>query len=134
MNYRPSTRLVWFALGGGAVAFALQFVAGLAFSFAQCEQQGVPRWHIPVRDWQVGLAIGGFLLGLASTAVAVQIFRRTFRIADIFGQERRGDGSQPPLGRIHFLAICGLTVNLLVLAIMGMDAVGTAIHGLCQQT
>ena len=133
MNYRPPTLLVWFAFAGGAVAWALQFVAGLAFSFAQCDPPP-GRWHVPVQQWQVGLAIGGLLLGIASTAAAVQIFRRTFRLGDMFGMERRGDGSQPPLGRIHFLAICGLVVNFLVMTIVVLDAVGTALHGLCQQT
>lgn len=132
MSYRPSNFLVWFGVGGGAVAFAVQFVAGLAFSFAQCNNG--TRWHVPVRDWQVGLAIGGVVVGLASTAVAAMIFRRTYRIGDLFGEERRGDGSAPPLGRIHFLSIVGLTVNVLVLFIMVMDAVGTGVHGLCMQT
>jgi hypothetical protein len=134
MSYRPSNLLVWFGFAGGAVAFVVQFVAGLAFSFAQCVNGDSTKWHIPVRDWQVGLAIGGFLIGLASMAVAAMIFKRTYRIGDIFGEERRGDGSAPPLGRIHFLAICGLTVNLLVLCIMLMDAVATGLHGLCMQT
>ena len=133
MNYRPSTPMVWFALTGGAVAWTLQFVAGLAFSFAQCNQPA-GRWHLPVRDWQLGLAIAGLLLGLASTAVAVRIFLRTFRIGDMFGQERRGDGSQPPLGRIHFLAICALVVNFLSLTIVVLDALGTGLHALCQQS
>lgn len=134
MTYRPSNLLVWFGVGGGAVAFAVQFVAGLAFSFAQCANGNATRWHIPVREWQVGLAAGGLVIGLASTAVAAMIFRRTYRIGDIFGQERRGDGAAPPLGRIHFLSQVGLTVNLLVLFIMAMDAVGTGLHGLCMQT
>lgn len=132
MRYRPSNLLVWFGVGGGALAFALQFVAGLAFSFAQCNNGS--RWHIPVRDWQVGFAVGGFVVGLASTAVAAMIFRRTYRIGDIFGEERRGDGSAPPLGRVHFLAMVGLTVNFLVLFIMAMDAVATGLHGVCIQT
>jgi hypothetical protein len=132
MRYRPSNLLVWFGFGGGALAFALQFVAGLAFSFAQCNNGS--RWHVPVSDWQVGLASGGFVIGLASTAAAASIFRRTYRIGDIFGEERRGDGSAPPLGRIHFLAICGLTINVLVLTIMVLDAVGTGLHGMCSQT
>lgn len=134
MTYRPSSLLVWFGVGGGAVAFALQFVAGLAFSFAQCVNGDTMKWHIPVRAWQVGIATGGFAIGLASMAVAAMIFKRTYRIGDIFAQERRGDGSAPPLGRIHFLAICGLTVNALVLCIMVMDAVATGLHGMCVQT
>lgn len=132
MRYRPSNVLVWFGVGGGAIAFAVQFVAGLAFSFAQCNEGS--RWHVPVRDWQVGLAAGGIAIGLASTAVAAMIFRRTYRIGDMFGEERRGDGATPPLGRIHFLSQVGLVVNFLVLCIMLMDAVGTGLHGLCMQT
>jgi len=134
MRYRPSNLLLWFGVGGGAVAWALQFVTGLAFSFAQCVNGDTTKWHIPVRDWQVAIGGAGFIVGLASTAVAAMIFRRTYRIGDIFGEERRGDGSAPPLGRIHFLAICGLTINVLVLCIMVMDAVGTGLHGLCVQT
>lgn len=134
MSYRPSNLLVWFGVGGGAAAFAIQFVAGLAFSLAQCPNGTTTRWHIPVRAWQIGLASGGFMVGLASTAVAAMIFLRTYRIGDVFGEERRGDGSAPPLGRIHFLSIVGLTVNVLVLMIMAMDAFGTALHGFCVQT
>jgi len=133
MRYRPSNLFVWFGVGGGALAWAVQFVAGLMFSFAQCNPGGT-RWHVPVRDWQVGLAAGGFVIGLASTAVAAMIFRRTYRVGDIFGEERRGDGAAPPLGRIHFLSQVGLIVNLLVLFIMAMDAFGTGLHGLCMQT
>jgi hypothetical protein len=133
MRYRPATLLVWFAFAGGAVAWALQFVAGLAFSFAQC-QPPPGRWQLPVRDWQVGLAIGGLVLGLAATAVGVRIFLRTFRVGDLFGSERRGDGSQPPLGRIHFLVICGLVVNFLVLTIVVLDGVGAALLRSCQQS
>ena len=125
MSYRPSNLALWFSVGGGAVAFAVQFVAGLAFSFARCNAPGL---QTPAHDWQTGLASAGFVVGLASTAVAAMIFRRTYRIGDIFGEERRGDGSAPPLGRIHFLSIVGLTVNFLVLIIMVLDAVGTALH------
>lgn len=130
MTYRPSNLVVWFGVAGGAVAFAVQFVAGLTFSFAHCNASGA---DLPARAWQVGLAAGGVIVGIASTAVAAMIFLRTYRIGDLFGQERRGDGSAPPLGRIHFLAILGLTVNFLVLVIMVLDAVGTGLHG-CMQT
>ena len=129
MTYRPSNLLVWFAVGGGAVAWAVQFVAGLAFSFAGCNASSS---QTAARPWQVGLASAGFIVGVASAAAAVMIFRRTYRIGDRVGEERRGDGSAPPLGRIHFLSIVGLTVNLLVLMIMVLDAVGTGLHS-CMQ-
>jgi hypothetical protein len=133
MSWKPSNALLWFGVGGGAIAFAVQFVAGLAFSFAECNQPGA-RWHLPVHAWQIGLAAGGVAVTLASTAVSALIFRRTYRIGDVFGEERRGDGHAPPLGRVHFLSLVALTVNFLVLPIIVMDAVGTGLHPLCQQT
>lgn len=133
MTWRPSNRLVWFAVAGGAGAFAVQFVAGLAFSYAQCNQP-VSRWQLPIHDWQIGLAVGGALVALASLAASILIFRRTFRIGDVFGEERRGDGHDPPLGRIHFLSQLAITVNLLILPIIIMDGVGTGLQLVCQQT
>lgn len=133
MTWRPSNALLWFSVGGGAGAFAVQFVAGLAFSFAQCNQPG-GRWHLPLRSWQMALAGGGFLVALAATGASVLIFLRTFRTGDVFGEERRGDGHPPPVGRIHFLSLVALTVNLLVIPLIIMDGVGTGLHTFCQQT
>ncbi len=133
MKWRPSNALLWFGVAGGCGAFVLQFVAGLAFSFAQCNQTAA-RWHLPVRTWQIALAGGAVLLALASTGVSLVIFLRTFRIDDVFGQERRGDGSAPPLGRVHFLALVALTVNFLVLTLIILDGVGVGLHPVCQQT
>jgi hypothetical protein len=133
MTWRPSDRLVWFAVAGGACAFAVQFVAGLAFSYAECNQP-VARWHLPVHSWQIGLAAAGVLVTLASMATSILIFYRTFRIGDVFGEERRGDGHDPPLGRIHFLSQIAITVNLLILPLIIMDGVGTGLQAFCQQT
>lgn len=133
MSWRPSNRLVWFAVAGGACAFTVQFVAGLAFSFAQCNQP-VVRWRLPVHGWQIGLAAGGALVTLAAMAASILIFYRTFRIGDVFGEERRGDGHDPPLGRIHFLSQVAITVNLLMLPLIIMDGVGTGLQAVCQQT
>lgn len=133
MNWRPSNTLLWFGVAGGCGAFVMEFVAGLAFSFAQCLQTA-GRWHLPVRTWQIALAGGGLALALASTAVSLRIFWKTFRIGDVFGEERRGDGHAPPLGRIHFLALVALTVNFLILTLIILDGVGTGLHRYCQQT
>ena len=66
--------------------------------------------------------------------MSFRIFWKTFRIGDVFGEERRGDGHAPPLGRIHFLALVALTVNFLILALIILDGVGTGLHRFCQQT
>jgi hypothetical protein len=62
------------------------------------------------------------------------LFRNTYRVGDVFGEERRGDGAAPPIGRIHFLTLVGLIVNLLALAIIVMDGIGAPLLPLCQQS
>jgi hypothetical protein len=129
---RPSTVLVWFGVLGGALAWATQFVAGLAFTFAQCNAPP-GRWELPVQTWQSALAIGGVVVGIASVAVCVRLYRQTRDVEDAAATERLGRGTPPPVGRVNFLATTGLLVNVLALAIMIMTAVGAPFLRLCQQ-
>jgi hypothetical protein len=130
---RPSNRALWFGVAGGPLAWTIQFVANLAFSFAQCNQP-TTRWQLPVHGWVIGLSAGAVAVALAAMAVCARIFLRTFRIDDVFATERSGGGTQPPLGRIHFLAIVGLIVNLLALAIIVMTGVGAPLLPVCEQS
>ena len=130
MNFRASSLVVWFAVGGGAVAWATQFVIGLAFGFAECNQAGRA---IPVHPWQAGVSAAAAIIALASIAAGLWLFLNTYRVGDVFAEERRGDGAPPPIGRIHFLALVGLTVNLLALAIIVMDGIGAPLLPLCEQ-
>ena len=130
MNFRASSPAVWFAVGGGAVAWAIQFVVGLGFGFAECDQAGRA---VPIHAGQAVASAVAAVVALASIAAGVWLFRHTYRVGDVFGQERRGDGASPPIGRIHFLAIVGLTVNLLVLTIIIMDGIGAPLLPVCQQ-
>src|SRR5205085_133522 len=133
MSRVPSNALLWFGVIGGPAAFTADFVASIAFGFAQCDDPA-GRWQLPVHSWQAALAAAGALVTLASIAVALRIFLRTFRIDDAFVKERRGTGSAPPLGRVHFLSIVGLVVNFLVLAIMVMTGIGAPLLSLCHQS
>lgn len=131
MTFRARSPLVWFAVGGGAIAWAVQFVIGLAFGFAECNQPGR---GLPIHAWQAAVAAVAAVVALASIGAGVWLFRHTYRIGDVFGEERRGDGAPPPLGRIHFLALVGLTVNVLALTIIVMDGIGAPLLPLCQQS
>jgi NO-binding membrane sensor protein with MHYT domain len=122
VNYRPSNALLWFGVLGGPCAWAAQFVASLAFSFAQCNQP-VARWQLPVHGWQIALGVAGVAIGLAAEVVSLRIFLRT----------READNA-PPAGRIHFLAVVGLTVNFLALAIMMMTVIGAPLLEVCRQS
>lgn len=133
MSTQPSTRLLWFAVLGGAVAWVVQFAANLYFTWAQCNSPP-GRWNLPVHAWQIGLSVVALAVGGAATFVSVRIFRATYGIDDIDGKERRGDGSPPPLGRIHFLAIVALTVNFLTLTIVILTGVGAPLLRVCQQS
>ena len=131
---RPSTWLLWFAVLGGAVAWLVQFATNLYLTFAQCNN-GAGRWNLPVHEVEIGLSALALAIGGAATVVSLRIFRATYDAADdVDGQERRGDGSPPPLGRIHFLSIVALTVNFLALAIVILTGVGAPLLRVCQQS
>ena len=133
MKSAPSNALVWFGVLGGACAWAVQFVANLFFSFAQCNAPP-GRWHLPLHGWQIGLSLVAIMVGLAAEGVSLWLYLRTFRIDHIAESERHGEGSAPPTGRINFLATVGLTVKFLSLAIIVMTAVGAPLLPVCQQS
>ncbi len=131
MTKIPSNRLLWFGVLGGAVAWAVQFVANLAFTLAQCGQPA--RWMLSVHTWEIGISIVALLIGLASGVVSLNLFRRTYRIGDVLAEELHGDGYRPPLGRLQFMSIIGLTLNVLTLTIIVMTAIGAQLLPVCQQ-
>lgn len=136
MTRRPPTALIWFGVLGGAVAWGAQFLAGLAFTFAQCNAPP-GRWQLPVQTWQSVLSIAGVLVGLVAAAVCARLYRQTRQVedlGDVAETERRGEGTPPPVGRVNFLATTGLLVNALALAIMLMTAIGAPLLRLCQQS
>lgn len=133
MKLPPSNVVVWFGVLGGALAWVAQFVINLAISFAQCNAPA-GRWHLPVRGLQVGLSAAAVGIGLLSTGVALWLYLYTFQFKHVPQAERRGSGSAPPTGRVNFLAVVGLTVNFLALAIMVMTGIGGPLLTVCRQS
>jgi hypothetical protein len=131
VNETPSTAVVWFGVLGGPVAWAVQFVANLWFGFARCDGSG--RWRGPVAAWGIGLSVAALVVGITALAVSASLFRRT-DVGEVRAQVVRGFGGPPPVARVHFLAIVGLVVNPLALAIVAMTAVGAPLLTLCQQS
>lgn len=132
-RFDPPTLLVWFGVAGGAFAWAAVHVAGYGGSLRRCIPTGTGS-GLALSAWQIAIAAAGAVITLAATAVCVWLFLRTFRIDDVAGKERRGDGAAPPVGRIQFLAMVGLTVNFLALAIIVLDGVGAPLLTACQQS
>jgi hypothetical protein len=120
---RPRTTwLLWFGIMGGPLAWAIVHIAGYGFGIAQCDQPAA-RWRLPVHAWDVAVAAGGLVIGLAALTVSTWIFFAT----------READNA-PPQGRVHFLAVIGLVVNFLTIVIILLDGVGTPLTGLCHQS
>jgi hypothetical protein len=129
----PSNGLLWFGVLGGAMAWTVQFLANLFFTFAECDQP-VQRWMLPVHSWEIGLSALAVAVSVSAIAISSLIFVRTGRVDEVSAKEREGEGTQPPLGRIHFLAMIGLLVNFLSLAIIVMTGVGAPLLPICQQS
>lgn len=133
MKLPPSSSLVWFGVLGGPIAWAVQFLANLYFTWAQCNAPA-GRWQIPVHGWQIGLSVAAVVITLISMGVALWLYLYTFQFKHVPQAERRGKGSPPPTGRISFLAVVGLTVNFLSLAIIVMTGIGAPLLPVCQQS
>lgn len=133
MKETPSNFLVWFGVLGGGIAWACEFVANLALTWAQCNQP-IQRWSLGVHGWEIGLSAAAVAVGLAATAVSVWLFLRTYRHEDAAELERRGMGVHPPLGRLSFLSMIGICVNVLSVTIIIMTAVGAPLLPVCQQS
>ena len=124
MTPRTVNVIAWFGVLGGFTAWAVQFVANLAFTFAQCNQP-IMRWHLPIHDWEIGLGSAGIAIGLAAEAAAMWTFLQTRGV---------DDAAAPPPGRLRFLAVVGLTVNFMALAIMTLTTIGIPLQQVCRQS
>jgi hypothetical protein len=130
---RRANTLIWFGLLGGASAWVVQFVANLAFTFAQCNAPP-GRWRLPLHDWEIGLSVAAIAVGLAAEVVCGWLFLQTYQHDDISAPERHGEGSPPPAGRINSLSMMGLLINFLAVAIIVMTAIGAPLLPICQQS
>jgi len=120
VTLRAKNRAVWFAVTGGALASATQFVLGIELGLARCEPPA-KRFALPIDAWAIGLAAGAAAVVAAAGLAAIAVFRATR------GASGRGE-------RIHFLAIVGMTINPLLLVLVIMDGVGVPILSACHQS
>jgi membrane protein required for beta-lactamase induction len=120
-------KLVWFAVLGGPIAWALQFLFAMQFGLARCESP-YGRFQFPVHVISATLGAIGVVVGVLATLVAIAVFRATR------ADEHTQDPSQITNGRLHFLAYVGIVVNPLTATICAMVAIGVPLLDLCQQS
>jgi hypothetical protein len=109
--------LQWYALFGGALAWASQHVAGYYVSAASCTDTVTHTSTI-----QIVISVAAVLGILGAEAAAFLVFRAT-----------RPDGP-PPSSRLHFFAQAALLGNVLFLAIVVLSTLSTVYHLPCAQS
>lgn len=117
--------LQWFGLFGAPFAWALQHVAGFALTLASCDRSGQAS-PVALQPITVAVTIPAAVIALLSGLAAVVSLRETR------GAEK---DDPPPGGRRYFLALVGITIAPLFLAIILMS--GSGVLGLpvdCRQS
>ena len=117
----PPRLLVWFGVLGAPAAWALQHLAGFGLTETACSVGGVP--GLSLDAWTTVVTAVCVAVAAAAGAASVSVFRAT-----------RGEGDAPPAGRVHFLAIVGMTITPLFMAIMIYTGVGVDVLTACRQS
>jgi hypothetical protein len=115
----------WLGVLGPPFAWALQHVVGFFFGLADCpDNTRGPGWNVPVDALTIVLGAATALITALCGAAAVAAWRATRGV---------DESDAPPAGRIHFLAMIGMTITPLFLAIIAMSSAGAiAAHGCTQ--
>jgi len=121
MTFRRLNALAWFAVLGGALAWAAQLAFGYQLALARCSSLNA-RFSIPFHVWGIALSSLAVTVALLSEATAIFVYRATREAETV------------RVKRVHFLSITAITINPLVLAISAMSGVGTALLSLCHQS
>jgi hypothetical protein len=112
----------WFAMAGAATAWGFQHAFGYWVSVGNCNQESTG-WGSGAEFWTIAASATAALIAISAGLVAVALFRGTL--------EAETHGQAPP-GRVRFLAIVGMAVTPLFLAIILMSGVGASIVSPCQ--
>jgi hypothetical protein len=113
--------VLWFGLGGGALAWSAQLVVGSEVEETRCTPAGM-RWDLAPRDWEIALTAACGLVALAAALAALAGLRET----------RRGGGDRR--GRFHFMAVSGILANTLFLALILLGGIASSVLDTCVQS
>jgi hypothetical protein len=123
---RRAGLFAWLGVLGPPFVWAFQHIAGYAVGLADCpDNTRGPGWSVPVDALTIAIggvtAVAAVLCGLA----AVAAWRATRGI---------DESDAPPAGRIHFLALIGMTITPLFFAMIAMSSAGAIAMTGCTQS
>lgn len=110
--------LAWFGWTGAPGAWAVLHVFGFGVTQAACNGPGR---DVPVDGLAIGATVVAALVAVAALISALRAFRAT------------ADADALPGERVHFMAVIGLAISPLFLAIILMAGIGTAVLENCHQ-
>jgi uncharacterized membrane protein len=116
--------VVWFAVLGPPAAWFGQFLIYYWLAEAQCSPAGT-QWAIPMTVWAIVVGTVAAVLAAGAGLTSLALFRRN--------AEDEHEGA-PPGGRIKFLAVVGLTLTPLFLAMILMSTAGLLALVPCNQS
>lgn len=117
----PAAPAQWFAMGGAGVAWFFQEIFGYWISQGNCSESGAG-WGSGAEFWTIVAAAVAAAIAIAAGLVAVGLFRGTV--------EAETHGGPPP-GRVRFLAIVGMAMTPLFLAMILMSGIGAGVLSPC---
>ncbi len=115
--------VLWLGVFGAPAAWAIQHVSGFALTEARCREAAGGGWSLNMDAWTIAVSATAAAVAVAALAAAIVTFRAT-----------RGAESEPPAGRIHFLAVIGITIAPLFLAMILMSGLGAIFLPECVQS
>ena len=134
MSTRRLSVLQWVGVVAAPLAWTGQHVVGYGVGQARCSVAGM-RWGIGFDTWQLAILAAAGLLVLASEAAAVVVFLATRETNYGDGPPGSGRwGGAVPYTRLHFFATAAMVANVLFLAIILMDGLGSVFDPLCVQS
>jgi hypothetical protein len=114
---------VWIGLLAAPAAWTVQHVLSFGVSEARCNATG-RQWGVPSTTWLTVLTIAAGLLALAGLAASLLAFR-SLRDA--------GEDAAPPAGRARLMAVFGLAIGPIFLALVLLDGLGALLLDTCAQ-
>jgi hypothetical protein len=122
MSRRVET-LIWIGLLAAPGAWTIQHVLGFGVADADCDPIGRV-WDIPVDTWLVALMAAAGALAITGLVASVLAFRQV---------RDAGEDDPPPSGRGRFMAVCGMVICPIFLALVLLDGLGALLLEGCHQ-
>lgn len=104
-------------------AWGLQHWIGFSINQARCNGPG--RAAAPVDAVTLGALIFAFVVSLLGLGAAFAAYRATKEIPE---------QGPPPGGRVHFMAVIGMSITPLFMCIFLMSGIGTFFLDVCRQS